>query len=690
MALFMPTNITPSTLGALGNGTVDAARDMTVTWQVDGQNAMTAFEIKIYANTPDSTQLYDTGKKTDGCPFYGRDAGGDVVFFSYTIPASALAAAGIANGNSYKLLITQWWTGSASVTQQSASVFICRSAPTLVINSFSRPVTGKQMTWTASYAQAQGDPLIWVRWQLAAAGSTDDPLYDTGNIATAQLQFSYDGLFAGQQYAVRCRVETSNGVTADTGWVQFEVQYDTISYSGAVETCVKRRQSGVLVSWPGAYDIPGTASGNYRVRNGKLDLPAGANVTWDTVTGASMAISPAWSAVWRGTVTAFPTGLFSLGAADGQTVAVSVSRTALTVTQGGAEVSRISASFVPGDDITVVLRGGKLYVRRRYETGLFPSQSLYAANDLFPVRSQYRIATYAADMQMTETTVTSVQLTGAQTCDYMWIEGGELPDATLSRLMSAAGYTPEFVGDTRFLADFSEDLRGGNVAADEAITGWSVYRRAQDAAALVHVADTGYEERSVIDCGAVSQETYVYYIFGRSASSFATTALASQPVTVCLWDWTILVCAEEKDGAFQVEDIFRFSLNVESGTISNNNKPSLLENFTRYPTVQMSSQLYRSGTLSGYLGEVDQNAEYHDSAARMEQLMALSLTRQTLFLKNRKGSLMRIFLNGEITAQTQDATRQQALICAVPWCETGNARDAQLLIRQGSALRAAM
>ena len=124
--------------------------------------------------------------------------------------------------------------------------------------------------------------------------------------------------------------------------------------------------------------------------------------------------------------------------------------------------------------------------------------------------------------------------------------------------------------------------------------------------------------------------------------------------------------------------------------MSNNNKPLLLENFTRYPTVQMSPQLYRSGTLGGYLGEVDQNAEYHDSAARLEQLMALSLTRQTLFLKNRKGSLMRIFLNGEITAQTQDATRQQALICAVPWCETRDARDAQLLIRQGSALRTAM
>ena len=93
MALFMPTNITPSTLGALGSGTVDAGKDMTVTWQVDGQNAMTAFEIRIFSNTAASTQLYTTGRRTDGCPFYGRNAKGDAVLFAYTIPASVLAAA---------------------------------------------------------------------------------------------------------------------------------------------------------------------------------------------------------------------------------------------------------------------------------------------------------------------------------------------------------------------------------------------------------------------------------------------------------------------------------------------------------------------------------------------------------------------------------------------------------------------
>ncbi len=686
MALFMPTNITPSTLGALGNGTVDAGNDLTVTWQVDGQNAMTAFEIKILANTTESTQLYDSGKRTDNCPFYGRNAKGDVVFFSYTITAAELAAAGITNGNSYKLLITQWWTDEDSVTQQSASVFVCRSAPVLTINDFTKPVAAKEMTWTASYAQAQGDPLIWARWQIAAAGELDEPLYDTGNVATAQLQFSYDGLFTGQEYAVRCRVETSNGVVADTGWVQFAVLYSASSYTGAVVTCVKRKESGVLVSWPGAYDIPGTAEGEYTIRNGELNLPAGASVTWDTVTGEAMAFTTPLSVVWQGTVKALPGTLFLLSGADGKALTVTVSATAVTALQGGAEIGRVTAEFAPEDELTVALTGGKLYVRRRYERGLFPAESLEPSVRLFPRASEFSTVKYTADAVVADMTAVNVKLVGAQVCDYLWIDSGTLTDAVITALMSTAGYTPEFGDRTLLLADFATDLRGGNIVAEEPLTGWAVYRREEGAAALVHVADVGYAERSVIDCAAASQGTYTYYVFGTGATSFVTTALPSQPVTVCLWDWTILSCAEESEGVYRVEELFRFSLNVESGTVSNNNQPTLLKNFTKYPTVQMAPQLYKSGTLSGYIGEVGANAEYSDTLAKRDALFALALTQNTLFLKNRKGEVLEVFISGEITSETQDETRQQALICAVPWAETGSAEGAQILIRQGDAL----
>ena len=50
MAIYQPTNISPSLWGELGNGVVDATKALTVTWQVNGTSALTAFSITIYRN----------------------------------------------------------------------------------------------------------------------------------------------------------------------------------------------------------------------------------------------------------------------------------------------------------------------------------------------------------------------------------------------------------------------------------------------------------------------------------------------------------------------------------------------------------------------------------------------------------------------------------------------------------------
>ena len=188
----------------------------------------------------------------------------------------------------------------------------------------------------------------------------------------------------------------------------------------------------------------------------------------------------------------------------------------------------------------------------------------------------------------------------------------------------------------------------------------------------------------------------MYYVLGENVDGeIVTQAMKSVPVEVCLWDWTLLACKDDtggqylalgKERGYQVTDIFRFSLNVESGTVGNNNTPELLENFTRYPTVQVTPQRYMSGTLSGYLGSVDADGAYSDSLAQRDALFALAQTDGTLFLKNRKGDLRRVSISGQISCRTQDATRQQALNCAVPWAETGSAEEVGIFIRKEDAL----
>ena len=328
--LYQPTNIYPSMTGSLGNGVVDAAKDLMVTWQVNGNSAMAAYQITIYRNDAASTQLYSTGKQTQGCPFYGVDGSGNVQFFSHTITAAALSGAGITNGGEYKLVIRQWWGSSdaQSVTQTSASAFITRNAPGVTLYGISDPLAVREYTFQAVYTQAQGDSLNWVRWQFAlvdAAGEYET-LRDTGKIyGTGELKFTYDGMFTGSRYAVRCSVQTQNGVEADTGWQAFGVLYTTEPIPGTLTACATRQ--GVRLTFPTVKSLPAEITGAYAVDDSYLTLPAGSKAVWDTQDGEAMALSSDCDIAWRGKADADGTVLKVTG--DGLTAAFTIGKTPL-------------------------------------------------------------------------------------------------------------------------------------------------------------------------------------------------------------------------------------------------------------------------------------------------------------------------------------------------------------------------
>lgn len=719
MALYMPTNVSPSTMGTFGNGTVDLNNGLNISWQVNGNSAMQAFQIRIYENDSLSTKVYDTGRRTDNCPFYGRNANGNVVRFAYSIGAAALQSAGMHNGKDYKLVITQWWSDAESVTQQSASVFECRDAPTLTITPFSKPVNTLAKTWTATYMQAQGDAFFSARWMLALSDEKDAPLYDTGSIQTAQLQFSYDGLFTGQTYAIRCLAETENGVVADSGWVEFEVSYDVPGYSGVVTASCCRKESGVKVSWPGAYAIPGTATGDFSIENGHLILhrPAsGTNaVYWEKVNGEAMRFTPGMSVVWRGRIKEFPQQLFSFGRegtfSDGTAASietkVSLNETVFSVTVTKTEVNGtrretatysqslldedIPSYFGLGDEITAVFSPyGPGFIYNDFGA-LFPSLTLYPSETLYPAQPastvwwlKLSITSFIANEP-----VERISMQAELDCDYLWITSGVLNNEVLHALMRGKEYTPQFGAQTLFLADFTDGLEAGAITGlseNDKLTMWRIYRVEEATRRFRPVAQLPISEKAVIDCAARSQGTYSYVVFGVTEAQQTTGSLTSNTVDVYLWDWTLLQCQETAENTFEVDRLFRFSLNVASGSVGNNNRPNVLGNFTRYPTVQIDTANYQSGTLSAYLGEVGAGGEYADTIAKRDALFALSTSGDPIFLKNRKGDLMRVAMRDGINVQTQDATRQQALVCSVPWCEIGSAENALIVLRSSSEL----
>lgn len=245
--LFQASNISPDEIN--GTGAVDITENLNVSWQVNGDSAMTAYQIVIYENNAASTQVYSTGKVTLSEPFWGVNYKGETQYYTSTLQSSALTGAGMSNGNEYKLLITQWW-GTNSIQQTTASLFITRETPSVIISTIPNPLTEKAYSFTAVYTQAQGDALKWIRWQIAEADNLTEPFLDTGNITgTGQLQVDYDGFFTDTEYAIQVSIETINGMGASSGWQNFSVEYEVGEAQGQVTACQLTDDSAVFLSW---------------------------------------------------------------------------------------------------------------------------------------------------------------------------------------------------------------------------------------------------------------------------------------------------------------------------------------------------------------------------------------------------------------------------------------------------------
>lgn len=312
MALFQPSNITPSSFAGIGGGVVAASSLVSVTWQINGNSPMTGFRIQILDVDDSNTQVHDTGYIASGQQ-YSTDAQGNPAFYSYEPSGATWSSWGLTDGNSYLLKITQYWGSGQNnfVEQYSPSHFITRTAPSLTITDFVKPVATISQTFTASYTQAQGDPINWVRWQFASVvNGTRVMIDDTGEINTSVLSYTADGMQSGSSYAINCIVETSSGVVTPDIWQEFTVSYTDAEVSGELSVDCSDQVSNLL-EWNQFADyssIPGIANGSINYTDNGLGLGESASVTWNMPDGES--IAPSYGFAWKGSINT--TGLAEL------------------------------------------------------------------------------------------------------------------------------------------------------------------------------------------------------------------------------------------------------------------------------------------------------------------------------------------------------------------------------------------
>lgn len=667
----------------LGLGVVDATQDMTVSWRINGPSALTAYSITIYTNDSGSTQKYTTGKITTGCPAYGTTSTGQPQFFSYTISAATLSSNSITNGNAYKIIIQQWWSANDSVTQSSASAFITRAKPTLTISAIGTAgvISTRYYTFMGNYAQTQGDVLNWFRWQIrdAESGKT---IYDTGNISgTMNLTAYYDGFFSGKSYSVRLTVQTENGAEADTGWVDFSASYTTNSVTGEITAGCVGGTDAVYVEWSGIGYIPGVASGIYSlIGHTALLRSDDSSITWNQYGTGSMSFAAPWSVIVHCALDHHSSpNLFTIGQSGGNiTLDYYPGTFSLILAQGGTTLA--SQVCVNAFAVTAILTADTLYLRIKRKTGgIYPDETLYPSTTIYPAAdTQTTIETYNQSVSYTQTAITSVSIAGYQTNYYVEVINGAPSAATITAAITNGDYTPGLNDVDYMLADWTDGINAGTLnLGGDTIQGYDLYRQRVGDPALTKIASTDDVTSGVYDYGALSQQgPYTYYLFPVGTTTYIASPLTSGIVMPCWWNWTLMECEETNDGnIFNVIAAYRFRYSIETGSVQNNNTPGVLQNFTPYPTVQLVPQNYKSSTLTGLIGAVDWSKgqpKYMDTIALRDAIFALSVTKNPLFLKTRKGELIRIKISGAITMDTADATKEQIQTMSLPWVEVGS------------------
>lgn len=340
-------------------------------------------------------------------------------------------------------------------------------------------------------------------------------------------------------------------------------------------------------------------------------------------------------------------------------------------------------SINPGDIVTLMITPRAAYCQVEKNINyLAPSENLYPSSETYPSDGQKRILTFTKPIAIQQEPIVRLMLWGEQECYYLQLLRGE--PANYADWFTA-GYEPRFDSNTYFLADFNDGtLQAGNSDVNIEAVGYSIYRRANDDESIKHIADTDHHVNSIYDYGVQNQGgEYTYYLFAKGSDTYETTPLTSNTVNPLTWEWTLLRCGENGQNTYTVKAKYSFGKNLTSGSISNNNTPSILNNFTRYPKVQSAPQNYRSGTLQSLIGAVGFNAYgryvYADSIALRDAIYELSTTTDTLFLKNRKGDIMKVRISEAITMTTADGTREQVQEMSLPWAEVGDASNVSII-----------
>lgn len=673
MAIFQPTNITPDLISGVENGLViipgSGTDPVDVSWQVNGNSKLVKYQIDFYRNLPnEASPIMSTGEVTLGTPFSPVGADGTTQRFTCQVPFSYFDAAAVAlAGYTGKMKITQWWS-DGSVVQRSLSVF--RKAPASSFGIASVSGYNGIYYFTGAFSNAQtSTTLLWTRWTAETSGNV---VYDTGKVWGATSYEWSPGVFYPGDYTVTFTAESNVGEQlSDTA--TFTSMPSVTTIEGIIGANCDRSMGAVAVDINPQVEehLPAVVDGSPTVSDGKLNVGAGDSVTW---TIPNLFDGNRWAFVWEGTAEYI----------IGQSAANIVSITQKDGTTFGIQ-------YDGNGKLVMVYPNGSVLVSNFGQRDVFRFVVLY--NDSIPV-PQYvayfgqwddQGQTYSYALQsmtgFVPSNITSVTLRGAAETIQWGIVYGDRTTALMDFVSDYSQESP--FGDGPYIG--YEPAPAPAAIAAQIYMPWTLFQplyRVNPDGSVRKIAELvpGEQYPTVYDYEAANGQSYTYFLlygaFDENEQEETVTMLTTGSVAPCIWEWDLIEAENTKGSGTNVADytpvnVFRFRANVQTGAIGNGASPSVYSTFTRYPAVLRDTQNRKSGTLTGLIGWVTAPGQYSDDNATMDAIRNLSATKNTLFLRSRRGEFLKVAISGEISTTANDNSPKQEITASVPWVEVG-------------------
>lgn len=670
MAIYQPTNITPDLISGVENGVVfsNPGGYVDLSWTVNGNSPLTAYQIEFFQNNAASTAGTDTGKIVLETPFSAKGADGTERRFSVSLPygtgGTYFSIAGISPNKQGKIRITQWWgdgTGQ-SIVQRSLSVFRVTARTTVEVSGPVLVNGERQFSATVrlpSYAVYGDSAVEWCRWQIMEA---PDPLFpdegggtvvqDTGKVWGAT---SYDWTAAPLtpgSYIGVFTCYTSNGETLTAQTDEFSVLQSAVTVTVGITANCRRDISAVEVYATGGIDISGAVTGEQITQEGGLIFEPGGSGVWQLPDFAS----GNWGFVWTGYMNGFYDTVFRLAQQGGSSVrfGFTTEHTFETV------VLRPSASIQEPQGFQEDNMALIAFVYTGNGTAAWCVGAWDGAN--------YSVSFWGSVSFTQNTPISITFLPGAETRSFILGYGQDGISALRQYAESGSLETvtsefPSVVLDPGAAAmRLSLPNANGNI-----------WRSAASGGGLVYIGSIGDGIATTIeDYSAANRESYTYYIIQDDGSG-GGTIMQSNSVSPCFWDWLLIETSGSGIGAkvYAAKQVFKFALNLSTGSNGNGNGPNVQPTFTPYPVVMRDTQNRQSGVLTGLIGSTVAPGKYGDSNQLRDAIRALSVSKNQLFLRSRRGDFLRIAISGEITTTINDNSLEQEVTVSIPWVEVG-------------------